>query len=268
MGWRRSRITLVSIQSCDSRRLPLPEAERPVLVATVAFGMGVDRGDVGLVLHLDLPATPEGYSRNRTRRARWFAGAMHRVLFLAIAPAWAGRCRLTGRHSQPEHEEEVRRRVELAQQQLRRMEAVAEGEMCRQQALLLAVGELAPPCGRCDRCQGQLHREDWSEPALTLLQALEEDHGTDARSLSDSLAAVEPLRWGWLMRRMVQEELIQETNDGSQRLFLRDSGRRFPGSPGRCTTQPTAGDSFNSASATILDQVLFVAVLWLVPGLP
>ena len=205
------------------------EADRPVLVATVAFGMGVDRGDVGLVLHLDLPATPEGYLQESGRAGRDGLPAQCIVFFSPrdrTSLGWAMQASLR-RHTQPEQDEEERRRVELAQQQLRRMEAVAEGEMCRQQALLLAVGELAPPCGRCDRCQSQLHREDWSEAALTLLQALEEDHGTDARSLSDSLAAVEPLRWGWLMRRMVQEELIQETNDGSQRLFLRDSGRRF-----------------------------------------
>ena len=46
------------------------EHERPVLVATVAFGMGVDRGDVGLVLHLDLPATPEGYLQESGRAGR------------------------------------------------------------------------------------------------------------------------------------------------------------------------------------------------------
>ena len=42
-----------------------------------------------------------------------------------------------------------RSRLDLAQQQLRKMEAVAEGEMCREQALLLTVGELVQPCGRC-----------------------------------------------------------------------------------------------------------------------
>ena len=60
-----------------------------------------------------------------------------------------------------------------------------------------------------------------------LLQTLEGNHGTDARSLSDTLAELEPLRWGWLTRRLVQEELISESNDGTQRLYLRDSGRRF-----------------------------------------
>ena len=205
------------------------EAERPVLVATVAFGMGVDRGDVGLVLHLDLPSTPEGYLQESGRAGRDGKPAQCLVLFSPgdrTSLAWAMQASLR-RAASAEMEQEERSRIELAQQQLRRMEAVAEGEMCRQQALLLAVGELAPPCGRCDRCQGRLHRDDWSEAALTLLKALEEDHGTDIRHLSDTLAEVEPLRWGWLTRRLVQEELISESNDGAQRLFLRDSGRRF-----------------------------------------
>ena len=205
------------------------EAERPVLVATVAFGMGVDRGDVGLVLHLDLPATPEGYLQESGRAGRDGEPAHCLVLFSPgdrTSLAWAMQSSLR-RTVSAEMEQEERSRVELAQQQLRRMEAVAEGEMCRQQALLLAVGELATACGRCDRCQGRLHREDWSEAAHTLLKVLEEEHGADIRTLTDTLAEVEPLRWGWLTRRLVQEELIRESNDGVQRLFLRDSGRRF-----------------------------------------
>ena len=205
------------------------EADRPVLVATVAFGMGVDRGDVGLVLHLDLPATPEGYLQESGRAGRDGDPAQCIVLFSPgdrTSLGWALQASLR-RHQTPEQERDDRNRVELAQQQLRRMEAVAEGESCRQQALLLAVGELAPPCGRCDRCLATIRRDDWSEAAQVLLRTLADDHGTDLRSLTETLAEVEPLRWGWLSRRLVQEELISESNDGCQRLYLRDSGRRF-----------------------------------------
>ena len=38
-------------------------------------------------------------------------------------------------------------------------------------------------------------------------------------------------RWGWLARRLVQEDLISESNDGAQRLFLKESGRRFLNKP-------------------------------------
>ena len=57
----------------ESRLLALQqfqEEPQPVLVATVAFGMGVDRPDVGLVLHLELPASPEGYLQESGRAGR------------------------------------------------------------------------------------------------------------------------------------------------------------------------------------------------------
>jgi len=208
------------------------EHQRPVLVATVAFGMGVDRGDVGLVLHLDLPATPEGYLQESGRAGRDGQPAHCHVLFSPgdrTSLGWAMRASARGSDAL-----EDRRRLDLAQQQLRRMEAVAEGEMCREQALLLAVGELVAPCGRCDRCMEAPKRRDWSAQVETLLAHLAEQDGTEMRRLGEHLGLHEPGRhdrWTWLARRLVQEELIQESNDGAQRLYLRESGRRFLDSP-------------------------------------
>ena len=68
----------------EARHLALTDflgQERPVLVATVAFGMGVDRADVGLVLHLDLPSTPEGYLQESGRAGRDGKPAECLVLF-------------------------------------------------------------------------------------------------------------------------------------------------------------------------------------------
>ena len=61
------------------------------------------------------------------------------------------------------------------------------------------------------------------------------------RRLGEHLALHEPGRhdrWTWLARRLVQEELIQESNDGAQRLYLRESGRHFWMPPGRSITPP------------------------------
>ena len=205
-------------------------AKDPVLVATVAFGMGVDRSDVGLVLHLDLPGTPEGYLQESGRAGRDGKPAHCLVLFSPrdrTSLGWAMQSAL--RRSSASDAAEETRRIELAQQQLRRMEAVAEGETCREQALLLSVGELVPPCGRCDRCLSSTSSQDWSDQATAVLELLAEVHGTDSRRLSERLNAEEgrSAQWGWLTRRLVQEELIHETDDGSQRLYLKESGRRF-----------------------------------------
>ena len=215
----------------ESRALALThfqEHAAPVLVATVAFGMGVDRPDVGLVLHLDLPASAEGYLQESGRAGRDGLPARCLVLFDPddrITLAWAIRA-----SAEDGTDPQERQRVELAQQQLRRMEAVAEGPGCREQALLLTVGELVPPCGRCDRCREQPALRDWSEQAAEVLAALEQRGGVDLRSLGDELARAEGEeveRWRWLARRLVQEDLIAESDDGSQRLWLRPAGRRF-----------------------------------------
>ena len=218
----------------ESRLLALEHFQhhpKPVLVATVAFGMGVDRADVGVVLHLDLPASAEGYLQESGRAGRDGLPAQCLVLFDPAdrtSLGWAMRAAV--RQLPAEVQEQERHRLELAQQQLRRMEAVAEGSACREQTLLLSVGELVGPCGRCDNCLGLRRPTDWSEAAAQVLAALEERSGMDLRRLADDLAdedASEEDRWGWLARRLVQEELISESDDGSQRLWLRSAGRRY-----------------------------------------
>jgi ATP-dependent DNA helicase RecQ len=221
-----------------SRQLALEHFQghqRPVLVATVAFGMGVDRQDVGLVLHLDLPASPEGYLQESGRAGRDGLPAHCLVLFDPVdrvSLGWA--IRATAQQGGRAVEESERQRLELAQAKLRRMEAVAEGEGCREQALLLAVGELGAPCGRCDNCRARPHRRDWSEQASVLLAMLEERGGRDLRGLAGDLAGSHDSdedRWAWLARRLVQEELLRESDDGAQRLWLRSSGRRWLRTP-------------------------------------
>ncbi|MFO7630796.1 MAG: ATP-dependent DNA helicase RecQ [Prochlorococcaceae cyanobacterium] len=228
----------------ESRQLALghfQEHPRPVLVATIAFGMGVDRPDVGLVLHLDLPASAEGYLQESGRAGRDGLPAQCLLLFdpsdrqaLGWAMRAAGERQAGGPQGQDSDSQgsdsQERLRLELAQQQLRRMEAVAEGEPCREQALLLAVGELVPPCGRCDACLAEPQLRDWSEQAEVVLAALAERSGRDLRHLAESLSGrhgEDGERWAWLARRLVQEELISESDDGVQRLWLRSSGRHY-----------------------------------------
>jgi ATP-dependent DNA helicase RecQ len=208
----------------------------PVLVATVAFGMGVDRGDVGLVLHLHLPASPEGYLQESGRAGRDGAPATCLVMFDPTDRerlGWAIRAAAPdvteGGWSDPDQ-----RRMALAQSQLRRMEAIAEGQECRERALLRAVGEVGGPCGRCDRCVSQGADEDWSEQAVRVLGALRDQKGLSSKTLAEQLAerhGGEAEQWRWLSRRLVQEHLIAESDDGIQRLWLKTSGLHFLRSP-------------------------------------
>ncbi len=210
----------------------LLEEANPVLVATVAFGMGVDRGDVGLVLHLDLPSTPEGYLQQSGRAGRDGKAASCVVLFTPgdrTRLGWAIHASSLRRSNDFELWEE-KNRVQIAQEQARCMEAIAEGTRCREQALLLVVGEIVAPCGRCDRCKQLLPLKDWSENASALLEVVNSDQGVDVHSLSERLTLHKEKTkkyWGWLARRLVQEQLIRESNDGAQRLFMSDRGLVF-----------------------------------------
>ena len=208
----------------------------PVLVATVAFGMGVDRGDVGLVLHLHLPASPEGYLQESGRAGRNGDPATCLVLFdpkdrerLGWAIRAASPVVSDGGWFDPETQ-----RMAMAQRQLRRMEAIAEGEECRERALLRAVGEVGGACDRCDRCNCQDPGRDWSEDAVRVLGALQEQKGQSSKNLAEQLAGRhggEADQWRWLSRRLVQEHLIAESDDGIQRLWLKTSGLHFLRTP-------------------------------------
>jgi len=145
-----------------------------------------------------------------------------------VSLGWA--IRSSGQPGPEALQEAERVRQEQAQRQLRRMEAVAEGEDCREQALLLAVGELVPPCGGCDSCLRRSCATDWSTQVGMVLQALEARRGRDLRSLAEQLAegsGFDQERWAWLARRLVQEELLSESDDGSQRLWLRPVAEHY-----------------------------------------
>ena len=119
---------------------------------------------------LELPASPEGYLQESGR-----AGVTVNQLVLLLysdgdrsSLAWA-----------------VRQGRDGAASQLRRMESIAEGPDCRQQALLLAVGEMAEPCGCCDRCQDPVLIQDGQQLAQPLLNALAQaEEGLEAADLA------------------------------------------------------------------------------------
>ncbi|MBE0565781.1 MAG: DNA helicase RecQ [Krumholzibacteria bacterium] len=116
-----------------------------VMVATIAFGMGIDKPDVRFVAHLDLPKSLEAYYQETGRAGRdglpadaWMTYGLQDVVLL--------RRMLEDGDADPMH----RRREG---QQLDAILAWCEVTGCRRQALLRYFGEVLPePCGNCDTC--------------------------------------------------------------------------------------------------------------------
>ncbi len=141
------------------------QEEGVIVVATIAFGMGIDKPDVRFVAHLDLPKTVEGYYQETGRAGRdglpadaWLVYGLQDVIKLRQMMA-ASR-----------GDEEYRR---AEQQRLSAMLGLCEITTCRRQALLHYFGEeLAEPCGNCDTCLEPPDTYDGTEAARKALSAV------------------------------------------------------------------------------------------------
>jgi len=115
-----------------------------IMVATIAFGMGIDKPDVRFVAHVDLPKSVEGYYQETGRAGRdglpataWLAYGLQDVVQLR-------------RMIDNSEGDEAYRRVQTAQ--LDAMLGLCETVSCRRQRLLAYFGQDTGPCGNCDTC--------------------------------------------------------------------------------------------------------------------
>jgi ATP-dependent DNA helicase RecQ len=138
--------------------------DEAVIVATIAFGMGIDKPDVRFVIHADPPAAIEAYWQEVGRAGRDGEPAEGITLYGASDMAWAL--------------ERIRRRElpeDVAQVQVRKVRqlyAMLGGSTCRAQGVRRYFGELdAEPCGRCDLCVAPPRGIDVSEAARKALSA-------------------------------------------------------------------------------------------------
>jgi ATP-dependent DNA helicase RecQ len=133
-----------------------------VMVATIAFGMGVDKADVRFVAHADMPDSVEGYYQEIGRAGRDGQEAQTLLLF-------SRRDLLQRRASPPgvfssevdaaDRNDSSLDRNPHALAKFMRARAMAQlciAPGCRTRNLLAEFGEESPPCGRCDHCRGLL----------------------------------------------------------------------------------------------------------------
>jgi ATP-dependent DNA helicase RecQ len=214
------------------------DADAAVMVATIAFGMGVDKPDVRYVMHADPPASIEAYWQEIGRAGRDGAPAEGITLYSASDRAWALR-RISGR--------EVELPVKAVQmRKVRQLYAMLEGIACRPAAVRRYFGEAAvAACGQCDLCLNPTRAVDSTRAAQMALSAVHRlGGGLGRRRVIDHLLGktkdqparerllstfgigreVSAVAWRDLIEQLLLEGLLREDfNDGRPLIGLGDA---------------------------------------------
>ena len=135
-----------------------------VMVATIAFGMGIDKPDIRYVCHLNLPASMEAYYQEIGRAGRDGAAAETMLLY-GYDDLRMRRTFIEDETTEEEHKRREHRRLDA-------LIAYCESAECRRIALLGYFDEQTGPCGNCDNCLNPPTLVDATRQAQMLLSAI------------------------------------------------------------------------------------------------
>ena len=211
-----------------------------VMVATIAFGMGIDKPDVRFVAHLDLPKSIENYYQETGRGGRdglpasaWLAYGLNDVIML------------TGMIEQGNSDDAQK---QLERRKLDAMLGLCETTACRRVALLGYFGESIQACGNCDNCLNPPALNDMTQAAqkalscvfrtgnrfgvghlIDVLQGKQNDKtrtwGHDKITTFGIGKDVDEGTWRAIYRQLLAQGALQVSADGHGGLALTDTAR-------------------------------------------
>ena len=139
--------------------------ESEVIVATIAFGMGIDKPDVRYVIHYDIPKSLEGYYQETGRSGR-DGGEGKCIVFYAYADLQKLEKFMQGKHVSEQ---------EIGRQLLEETKAYAETSVCRRKVILHYFGEeyMEDNCGSCDNCLNPKIHVEAKELLISILETVD-----------------------------------------------------------------------------------------------
>ena len=138
--------------------------EQVIMVATIAFGMGIDKPDVRFVVHLDLPKSIEAYYQETGRAGRDGEPATALLLYGLEDVVKLGQMSASSSAGEAFKRQE--------RQRLDAMLGLCEVTSCRRQVLLRYFGDDHPPCGNCDNCLTPPETWDGTDAARKLMSCV------------------------------------------------------------------------------------------------